>query len=96
MTRTVTPMKGLQAMAMGVPLVVSDLPALVEVGASSGQGLVVPPDDSSALADTLMTLATDPDRRDRLSAAGRVAAADLTWQAAGERYMSIYRKLRIN
>lgn len=95
-TRTVTPMKGLQAMAMGVPLVVSDLPALVEVGASSGQGLVVPPDDSSALADTLMTLATDPDRRDRLSAAGRVAAADLTWQAAGERYMSIYRKLRIN
>ena len=94
-TRTVTPMKGVQAMALGVPLVVSDLPALVEVGAKAGQGLVVPPEDPPALANALQSLAENPRLCSDLSAAGRIAAADRTWDAAGQTYLEIYRSLAV-
>lgn len=92
-TKSVTPMKGLQAMALGIPLVVSDLPALVEVAASQGQGIVVPPEDPSALARALRSLYENPSLLDRLSDAARIAASNLTWPAAGEAYRNIYKSL---
>lgn len=47
-TRTVTPMKTLQAQAFGIPIVTSDLPALQEV--TRGEAQYVPPSDPKALA----------------------------------------------
>lgn len=47
-TRTVTPMKTLQAHAFGIPIVASDLPALREV--TRGQAQYVPPGNPEALA----------------------------------------------
>lgn len=92
-TRTVTPLKGIQAMAMGVPLVVSDLPALVEAGAGAGQALVVPPDDPGALAESIEELMGDRALVQALSEAGRLAAADRTWNAAGQKYLDVYQSL---
>ncbi len=48
--RSVTPIKPLEAMALGTPLVVSDLPALREV---AGSGLVVAPEKVEAWAAAL-------------------------------------------
>lgn len=47
-TRTVTPMKTLQAHAFGIPIVASDLPALREV--TRGEARYVPPGEPKALA----------------------------------------------
>lgn len=61
----------LEALALEVPVAatrVNGVPRLVSDGAN---GLLVPPDDADALAAALARLATDPDLRAALRAAGR-------------------------
>ncbi len=93
-TRAVTPIKGLQAMALGIPQIVSDLPALTEVGARDGQGLIVPPEDVGALTGAIQRLAGDAALRTTLSEAARAAARTRTWRANGQVYQGLYEKLR--
>lgn len=92
-TRTVTPIKGLQAMALGTPVVASDLPALVEVLGSPGNALLASPENPEALATRLVELHFDLDLAENLSEKGRKFAATRTWDAAAERYEEIYSAL---
>ncbi|MDQ0424618.1 glycosyltransferase [Cellulomonas iranensis] len=92
-TRTVVPLKPMQAMALGRPVVASDLPALAEVVAAPGAGLLAAPDDATAWADALERLAGDDALAARLGAAGREFAAGRTWAAAGARYRALYEEL---
>ncbi len=79
-TRTVTPIKGLEAQALGVPVVISDLPPLVE---SSSQGSpVVPATSVSDLANTLQQLAMDKKRLASLEGAARAFAQSRSWGSA--------------
>lgn len=89
-TRAVTPIKGLQAMALGVPQVVSDLPALTEVATAHGQGIAVPPEDPQALATALRTLAEDPALCADMARRARAAARERTWSANAGRYLEMY------
>jgi glycosyltransferase involved in cell wall biosynthesis len=57
--RAVTPLKPFEALAMGVPLLLSDLAALAEIASDSGAARLVPPGDPSALAKTMLQLASD-------------------------------------
>ncbi len=61
----------LEAMAVGVPVVVSDIPALLEVVTHRETGLVFPSGDSAALADRLAELLGDPLLQESLSSKGR-------------------------
>ena len=76
--RTVTPLKPIEAMAAGRPVVASDLPALAEIVTPPGSGLLAAPGDALALADTLARLHDDEGLRVRLGAAGRSFAATRT------------------
>jgi glycosyltransferase involved in cell wall biosynthesis len=91
--RAVTPLKPVEAMAVGRPVVVSDLPALREIVTEPGTGLAVPAGDVSALAAALDGLARDPDTRGQYGEAGRRFAATRTWRGNGELYRRIYRSL---
>jgi glycosyltransferase involved in cell wall biosynthesis len=65
------PKAAIEAMAQGVPPVVTrvgGMPELVEDGVS---GLVIPPRDDAALAEAFLRLAGDPSLRERLGAAAR-------------------------
>ncbi|MFV0405581.1 MAG: glycosyltransferase, partial [Propioniciclava sp.] len=68
-TRKVAPLKHIQAMALGRPLVVSDLPALTE--SSAGGALIAPAGDPSAVAEALINLAENPELRATLGTRGR-------------------------
>jgi glycosyltransferase involved in cell wall biosynthesis len=76
----------LEAMASGLPVVASGLPALKEVLVEDGNGLGVPERDPTALAAALRALALDPARRARLGvhAAARVRAGFDLSRTAGE------------
>jgi glycosyltransferase involved in cell wall biosynthesis len=95
--RYVTPLKPFEAMAMGKPLVVTDLPALVELVAPNSdrpRGLVVPLDDPEALASALESLFDGPDLRERLGVAGRDwVVRERTWAANGRRYRALFDQL---
>ena len=79
----------LEAMAAGVPVVCSDLPALREV--TGGLATLVPPGDPAALATALGRM--QDAGRDPVSAAARQAhAARYTWQACAQATVRAYRK----
>lgn len=63
-----------EAMALGRPVVVSDVGGLPEVVDHEVTGLVVPPDDVEALTGALTRLLDSPDLRHRLGAAAAESA----------------------
>lgn len=91
--RGLAPLKVYESMALGTPVIASDLPFMAGLVRTSGAGLVVPPDDPSAVARAVAMLATDATLRDELGRAGRMAVAEAhTW---GHRAAATERVLRL-
>lgn len=90
--RVVTPLKPIEAMAAGRPVVASDLPALAEIVSGPGTGLVTPPGSVPDLADAIEQLLHDDTARARYGAAGRSFAAGRTWRANGVAYRDLYER----
>jgi glycosyltransferase involved in cell wall biosynthesis len=89
--RFITPLKPYEAMALGIPVLVSDLPALREIVDPPNRGAVAPPGDAGALADAIESLVDDPARRANLGQAGRAwVRAERTWLSNGPRYRAAY------
>lgn len=84
--RYTSPLKVFEAMAVGLPLVVSDLPSLRDV-LTSDQARFVPAEDAAALAEALAELLGDADRRSAMSRALLAAAPDNTWDARAARIL---------
>ena len=93
-TRLVTPLKPVEAMALGRPVVASDLPALREVCSPVDGGdpaaLLVAPDDDAAWASAVGRLLHDGGARAAQVTAGRAVAAERTWTRLVARYGSAY------
>jgi len=92
--RYVTPLKPFEAMAMGKPLVVSDLPALIEIAAPGERGVAFAHDDADALAMEIESLIDNPELCRAYGDAGRRwVLAERTWAANGKRYRDAYSSL---
>jgi glycosyltransferase involved in cell wall biosynthesis len=78
----------IEAMALGVPVVHSDAPALVEV--AGGAGVTVPRADPAALAAALRTVIEDPAHRAELVAAGTRRVEDFTWARAAREVWRVH------
>jgi D-inositol-3-phosphate glycosyltransferase len=61
----------LEAMASGRPVVASSVGGLIDTVVHGGTGLHVPPRDARAVASAIRELLMDPERAERLGAAGR-------------------------
>lgn len=82
----------LEAMAAGVPVVHTDVPALVEV--AGGAGVTVPRGDAAALAKALREVLGSPERAAELTRSGRDRAKSFTWRRAAEAVWAIHRRGR--
>ncbi|MCW2530250.1 MAG: hypothetical protein JWM76_5110 [Pseudonocardiales bacterium] len=79
-----------EAMAVGTPVICSDVPAMVEVAADAA--IVVPRGDAAALAEAILEVG-QPRRRDELIRAGRLRATEFTWDAVADRARAVYAQL---
>lgn len=70
------PIAILEAMAAGLPVVVTSIGANPDVVRDGVEGLLVPPRNPQRLADALERLLRDPEERRRLGAAARARALD--------------------
>ncbi len=90
----VTPLKPVEAMASGLPVVVSSVRALAEIVRDGETGLLFPPLDAGALADQLEQLLDNPELRRKLGARAREwVARDRTWAHNAARYREAYGRL---
>lgn len=90
--RLVTPLKPVEAMAGGLPVVASDLPALREIVEPRVTGELIPSGESAILADVLTNLAYSREKRVSYGHAGRsLVSDDRTWSQAAYRYNHAYR-----
>lgn len=89
LTRLVPALKPLEAMAAGKPVIVSDLPALVELVGGSGNVCLTPPGDSDMLAEHMEVLARDVTQRTRLAEAGHRHAQVRSWETTVSSMMRI-------
>lgn len=81
-TKLVTPLKPLEAMAMGKALVVSDLPSLREIIKENETGLLYSPGKPDDLAEKCITLLQDPALRQCVGqAAQKWIQQERTWSA---------------
>ncbi len=82
-----------EAMAWGVPAIVSDCGALPEL--TGGAGIVVPPRDVAALTAALVRLREDLPAREALGAAGRKRVMELFTDAAvAQRTLAFWKSLK--
>jgi glycosyltransferase involved in cell wall biosynthesis len=90
----VTPLKPVEAMASGLPVVVSGVRALGEIVQDKVTGLLFPPLDAEALADALQLLLGNQELRRELGAnAKQWVARDRTWEHNAARYRDAYARL---
>lgn len=93
-SRFITPIKPYEAMALGLPVLVSDLGGLREIVDPPNRGAVAPPGDPIGLADAIEQLAGDPAERERIATAGRTwVRAERTWASNGARYKAAYERI---
>ena len=83
----------LEAMAIGKPIVASNIEGYASVVTDGVDGLLVPPRDDRALAEALLTLATDEALRRRMGAEGRAMALKYDWENIAQRVLDYYTKV---
>jgi len=79
----------LEAMTLGVPVVVSSRGALPEVVGTAGS--IVDPDDVAGLASAMERLLTDRDFAEQRSRDGLVQSKHFSWDASAARLLEAYR-----
>jgi glycosyltransferase involved in cell wall biosynthesis len=88
----VTPLKPVEAMAGGIPVIASDVKALREIVEPGVTGTLTLPEDPEAWANSLAELIYSPELRRKIGmAAQEWVREQRTWRAVAVRYLEAYR-----
>jgi glycosyltransferase involved in cell wall biosynthesis len=87
------PLVLLEALAMGLPVVATDVPGNRDVVINGQNGALVPPGDSDRLRQALLSVTSDPGQYGRLSARSRQLAGKYSWEAILAEFERLYSSL---
>ncbi len=83
----------LEAMALSRPIIASKVSALPEIISQGETGLLVPPADSAALADSILNLLRDPEKAKTMGQRGRARLEkEFTIQRMAQRHAVVYKE----
>ena len=88
--RYTSPLKMFEYMALGRPLVASDLAPVREVLADGVSARLVPPGDGAALARALSEVIADPEGARRLAARARADVTAFSWDRRAEKLDALF------
>ncbi len=80
----------LEAMAMGKPVVASNLEGYASIVSDGKQGILFPPKNGEALAAALSRLVRDPELRRRMGQEGRLAVDQYRWEEVARQVEEYY------
>jgi glycosyltransferase involved in cell wall biosynthesis len=93
-TQGCCPIKVLEYLACGKPLVAANLPVVRELVCDGEEALLFTPDDPADLARCIVTLLKDPPLAQRLAEAGcQRVRREFTWEIAQKKLLSVYERL---
>jgi phosphatidylinositol alpha-mannosyltransferase len=80
----------LEAMAVGKPLIASDIMGYASVMTNNVEGFLIPPKDEDELANALIKLITDKSLREEMGARGRPKALQYDWETVARKVYDYY------
>jgi phosphatidylinositol alpha-mannosyltransferase len=83
----------LEAMALGKPIVASNIKGYAAVVTHGAEGILVPPRDEQKLAQALIWLATDGRLRQEMGIKGRAKALEYGWEQISQKVLQYYAKV---
>ncbi len=89
--RARSPLKVLESLACGVPVVTGDVGSRREILRNGEAGVLVRPGDARSLAEGIASLLADPTWRREMAAAGRDQAEHYMWDRLVHRFLAVYR-----
>lgn len=84
------PLVLLEALAMGLPVVATNVPGSRDVIHDGVNGVLVPLDDAAALRQALLSVASDIDGYQHMSDASRKLADQYSWATVGDTFERLY------
>jgi glycosyltransferase involved in cell wall biosynthesis len=88
------PLKVLEGMATGTPVITSDLPVVRELGTDGEHFLLVKSGSAKAIKDAVLRLRTEPELATRLAIAARKRIENYyAWKHAGAALVAAYKAL---
>ena len=91
------PLKVLEGMAAGIPVIASDLPVVRELGCDGEHFLLVKPGSVDQIAQAVLRLAEDRELCSKIGEqARRHMLENFTWERAGERLAAVYGSMGIS
>jgi glycosyltransferase involved in cell wall biosynthesis len=88
-----TPVAVIEACAMGLPVVATDVGGIRDLLTDGVSGLLVPDDDDQGMAQAILRLVGDPQLAERLSTNGRKLAAASSWEQVRVRWEQLFAQL---
>lgn len=83
----------LEGMAVGTPIVASNIPGYASVVTNREEGLLVPPKNNGELAHALISLLKDEKLRQQMGAKGRATAEKYSWERIAQRVVDYYTRV---
>lgn len=83
----------MEAMAVGLPVIATDIPGTREMISDGINGRLVPPGDPIALANAINTMIENPQMRQNLSEAGKETVKQYSIEEIAKRYLELYEAL---
>jgi len=81
----------LEAMAGGMPVITTETCGMPDVVENQFNGLLIPPANSAAIEEGILTLVRSPELRQRLGQAARETVRRYTWEKAARQLEALYR-----
>jgi glycosyltransferase involved in cell wall biosynthesis len=83
----------IEALACGLPLVVTDVPGNEDIVRDTGAGLIVRSKDPADMAEGLKKLIDETNTRENFSALALTKAPEFDWRVVARRYADVYRRV---
>ena len=82
----------LEAMAVGKPIIASDITGFSNVMTNEQEGIMVPPRDEDKLADAIIRMMTNKELREKMASQGRPTALKYDWNKIALRVLDYYER----
>lgn len=79
-----------EAMAAKTPIIASNLPAFVKLLDDGKSGAIFTSEDSENLAETILDLLENQEKREKIAIAGYEKAKSFDWNSVGDQILSVY------